>query len=422
MQQTLRGFVTGAFLVVYLALAACGESSTPPIPESDASTDVPVADAAVSQDPPVTADASSLGDASFDAALLPPDFATEGPLPVGHARIVITDRTGTRKLPVQLWYPAQESARAGAATGVGIESFEGAGTPERATLEALVSAAPATCTRKVQHSVPNVPPTLPTSGLLPLVVFSHCHNCVRFSQAVIAERLASHGIAMAAPDHVTNTIYDHAAELDEAFLKVRASDIGSVLDTLLSPTSMEVPDALRGHFDPARVGGLGHSFGAITIGRVLRDDPRVKAGFVIAAPFDSPMLSGAKPSDIQRPLFFLLAREDNSITEVGNFFIRSNFKQATPPAWLAEVADTGHWSFSDIAGMKSDFAPGCGEGKRQTVLGGPKFNYLGNELARGIAQRYAAAFFGYTLLGDERAHALLDQASPQDTVTLQARK
>jgi hypothetical protein len=220
---------------------------------------------------------------------------------------------------------------------------------------------------------------------------------------------------------VNDTIYDASASLGEAFLEVRASDIYSVLDVVLDPTSTEVPEALRGHFDASRVGGFGHSFGGVTMARVLRDDARVTAGFIMTAPINTPILSGSPPADLHHPLFFMLAREDNSIMEIGNFFLRRNFQRANPPAWLAQVADAGHWSFSDIAGMTPAFAPGCGQGTRQTEPGVP-FTYLDNDLARSIAQRYVAAFFALTLLDDQSALLTLDVATPPDIVTLTMRQ
>lgn len=397
------------------ALVACGSDSAPP---SQSAADLDAGGVI----PSVVQDASAVDPVDAAIAEPPPvDFGAEGPYPVGHVRFTVTYADGGRTLPVQVWYPAQESARAIAQAGVGLETLEPAGSSERATLAALVAAAPESCTRKIVHSAPDAAPAFPATGALPLVVFSHCHNCLRLSEAVVAERLASQGIAMAAPDHVSNTIYDGTAQLGAPFLAVRAHDISAVLDALLAPDSAEVPASLRGHFDATRVGAFGHSFGALTTGRVLQDDARVKSGFIMAAPIDTLVVTGAKPASVSQPALFMVAREDNSITEIGNQLIRSNYHDKKAPAWLVQVADAGHWSFSDIAGMTSAFAAGCGQGKRQTELFGGTFDYLANDLARSIAQRYVGAFFGYTLLNDAQAGVILGEPNPDGIVTVDTR-
>src|SRR5262245_22638431 len=59
---------------------------------------------------------------------------------VGTQRLVL-DVSASRRVPVQLWYPAVESARAEAESGHPVVEFEPEGSPERATLERLTRAA-----------------------------------------------------------------------------------------------------------------------------------------------------------------------------------------------------------------------------------------------------------------------------------------
>lgn len=365
-----------------------------------------------------TADGSSTGDPPSE-----PDYGQPGPHPVGHARIVIDDAAGTRALPVEIWYPADAAAAMEAEAGVPLAELEPPG-PERDVLAALVAAAPVGCTRTRTRSAADAMPAA-TAAPYPLVVFSHCHECVRFSSFSIAERLASHGFAVAAVDHVDNTLYDAQAgtgvAISSEFLAVRATDVGRVLDVLLDPAAPEVPPDLAGRFDPTRVGAMGHSFGAVTTGRVLQDDDRVRAGIAIAAPVESPFLPGVSLAAIDEPLMMMLAQEDNSILEPGNNLLRSNFAAANPPAWLVEFADAGHWSYSDVCGLVAAFDPGCGEGERQTRPGTP-FTYLDNELARDTAATYAARFFAAHLRDEAAADAALDVAEPAEIVTVSVRR
>lgn len=105
-----------------------------------------------------------------------------------------------------------------------------------------------------------------------------------------------------------------------------------------------------------------------------------------------------------------VAVEDNSITEFGNMAIRQNFSDANSPAWKLEFADTGHFAFSDLAGLSDDFAAGCGEGERQTD--GTPFVYADPFEVRRLAAGRITAFFALHLLGDDEALAQLEAEHP----------
>jgi predicted dienelactone hydrolase len=333
---------------------------------------------------------------------------------VGHERFTLEDTVRGRSLQVQVWYPADEGARAAADEGVPLPELLPEG-PERDALVALIAQAPERCTSRRTRSAPGA---APADGVFPVVLFSHCSGCLRFSSLTVAERLASHGIAVVAPDHAGGTLFDaqagQLAAIGDEFLGVRAGDLRAVLDAVLDPAHPSVPGALRGRLDGSRVGVMGHSYGAATAGKVLQDDPRFRAGFVMAAP--PAFLGGVEMKQIQAPVFLLLAGEDNSIGAVGNNLIRSNFKDAPGPAWLAEVTDAGHWSFSDICALTPSLQPGCGEGKRQSDKS--DFTYLDIDTGRGIAASYAAAFFAWTLLQRPEAEGYLGIARPETQVTL----
>ncbi len=351
-------------------------------------------------------------DAGTDAGF----FDVRGPFAVGSARTVIDNRDGGRALPVELWYPATKAAEAEAAAGFPVEQFEEGA--RRIQLAAWVSQAPEQCTPRLAHSARDATPA-PATEPWPLLVFSHCTECFRFSLHSIAERLASHGFVVAAPDHVDNTRFDATAPLSNAFLAVRADDVSRVLDSLLDANASQVPSSLRGKLDPAKVGVVGHSFGAVTAGKVVERDARVRGGFLIAAPVDSPFLNSGSLAAITRPLSYLLALEDNSISYVGNGFIRDNFTKGPKPSWLIEVKDAGHWTFSDIAGLGGAYLPGCGAGMRDPD--GGVFTYLDNGLGRRIAQRSVTAWAAQLLRNDGEAAAALSIGDPANTVTVRRR-
>ncbi len=335
-----------------------------------------------------------------------------GPYPVGNRTISVLNADEGRVLDVELWYPAP--------TGPTQSILDFAlSENERSSLATLLEAVPAVCTRRDTASSA-APDPVATPAKLPLVIFSHCFNCTRYSAFSLAERLASHGILVAAPDHAMNTLFDSGAMLNVAFLATRASDVMAVLDELLIANSQALPEALQGRIDASRVGVAGHSYGAVTAGKVLQDDARFKAGLIIAAPVESPVFPGVEMANIEEPLLFMLAVEDNSIGALGNTVLRANFEAAASPAWKVEIADAGHWSFTDIAGIAPEFNAGCGEGVRQTVPG-ETFTYLDNVLAREITAAYGVRFFASQLLGDDAAGLALGESTNPGVVEVQVK-
>lgn len=388
-----------------LALGACAKAE--PSAAADATT---TADSAED-----TTAADAQADGAVDTSAPAEDWRVDGPHPVGHANFVLTDAKRTRTLPVTVWYPAADSAKAAADKGTSLADFYPVDSPEHVTMTALLSKAPA-CVRPLARSAASAPPW---GQKWPLIAFSHCHTCMRFENTTMMERLASHGIAVIAPDHTGNTVFDGlagtSAALGAAFLQVRADDIRFVVDQILDPQNPAIPEVVRGKINPDLVAALGHSFGGVTTGKVIQDDTRFKAGFALAVPIATPILPGVDMAQIHVPVGFLLAQEDNSILEVGNTFIRQNFADANPPVWLLEVADAGHFSFADVAGLTDFFDAGCGQGERMADQS--KFTYLDNTTARALAARIVGAFFGRTLLGQAAAEEPLMAAEPVGVVT-----
>lgn len=349
------------------------------------------------------------------------DYTVAGPHPVGNSTVTLTDKARNRSLRVEIWYPADESARDVAAIGAPVAEFATEGA-ERDQLAALVEDAPKPCTSERTGSARDAAPD--GTGVWPVVTFSHCYNCTRFSTFSIAERLASHGFAVVAPDHTGGTLADQlagtAAPLDTDSLATRAADISFTLDRVLDDQAAELPEPLRGRFDATRVGAFGHSFGGVTTGLVLMNDTRPRAGLALAVPMENPLLPGVTVSSLHVPLFFLLATEDNSIGALGNTVINQNYTSANKPVWKVDVQDAGHWSVTNICNIVPEFQPGCGDGKRQ--LHGEPFTYVDIDVARGIAQAYTTAFFAAILNDDDAGRAYIGTSEPKDVVTATSRE
>lgn len=323
-------------------------------------------------------------------AEVPEDHSALGPYGVRHE--LITVEVGDRSLPTSLWLPAQGSA-------------------ETADIVTLLGGAHAESWRELLAAAPEGCPstTVPGSGTAaeaeggpwPLVVVSHCHECTRASKARISAHLASHGIASVAPDHVGNTLWDMDTEdalpLDTSTLAVREADLIGLLDAALA-------GELGADFDPEAVGVMGHSFGSVTAGRLAQDDPRVRAAVGLAAPMENPLLAGVDMEAIEVPVLLLEAEEDNSITELGNELILANADEAAGGAVLAQVADAGHWSLSDLCGLVDAFSAGCGSAPRQTDPS-ETVDYPDPSEVRAGTAALVTAFFAAELQGDDGAVA-----------------
>ena len=106
-----------------------------------------------------------------------------------------------------------------ATTTRGLAAF-GVGEAQQALLSAWLADAPSDCVRS--EAVDNEA-IEPAASLHPLVVLSHCHECVRFGPARIAERLASHGFIVAAPDRVGATAFEGEDGTSTASTRTRCS-------------------------------------------------------------------------------------------------------------------------------------------------------------------------------------------------------
>ena len=326
----------------------------------------------------------------------PADYSAPGPASVGVMTTSLTDSSRGRTLPVEIWYPI---ATSGAASPV--IDFE-TDPDRRAALLPLLEAAPAECVAKTTRATRDAPAS---AGEYPVILYSHCYTCTRWSAHVVMERLASHGFVVVAPDHIGDTLFDslNLAEspLDDTLVDVREADIRFVLDRVLAGDVL--PAGVTAN--ASRVGMLGHSIGSVTAGRVAQNDARIAAVVGLAAPMENVLIGQVSIESITVPVGMLVATEDNSVGEVGNLFIRENFSKANPPAYKMEIIDAGHWSVTNIAGLTKGFSPGCGDGIRQT--NGEPFTYVPVDAANDDAATFVTAFFAGHLLGDAAGLELL---------------
>jgi predicted dienelactone hydrolase len=325
-----------------------------------------------------------------------PDYTASGPASVGVTTASLTDSSRGRTLSVETWYPITASG-----TASDVIDFEA--DPDRnAALAPLLDAAPVECVARTTNATRDA---AATAGEYPVILYSHCYTCTRWSAHAVMERLASHGFIVVAPDHEGDTLFDRldeaASDLDNTLVDVREADIRFVLDQVLSGDALPEGATANG----SQVGMLGHSIGSVTAGRVAQNDSRIAAVAGLAAPMENVLYGEVLIESITMPLALLQANEDNSIMEAGNFFIRENFGKANTPAYKLDIVDAGHWSVTNIAGLAPFYAPGCGDGTRQ--IGGAPFTYVSVDAANGYTATFVTAFFAGHLLDEPTALELL---------------
>ena len=315
---------------------------------------------------------------------------------IGVATTSVTDASRERTLPVEVWYPSDSSGG-----GSSVLDFE-QDRARRDALGMLLESAPEGCVARVTNATRD---SQPVAGTYPLIVYTHCYTCTRWSAHAIIERLVSEGFVVVSADHEGDTLWDqldgNASLLDDALVDSREADVRFLLDRVLAgevlPSGVSV--------DPASIGILGHSIGSVTAGRVAQNDDRFSAVLGMAAPMES-VFSGVSIEDITIPLGLIEATEDNSIGEAGNLFIQDNFENANTPAYKLDIVDAGHWSVTNIAEITEDYKPGCGDDLRQT--NGEAFTYVPVDEANDYTASFVAAFFESQLLSDPDALELLE--------------
>ncbi len=265
----------------------------------------------------------------------------------------------------------------------------------------------------------------------PVLVFSHGNTGLRFQSVFLTERLATRGWVVVAPDHKFNTYIDYDdAKLGEVMFR-RPGDIAASFDWL-ADVAAGPGGPLEGCVDPqAGYAVAGHSFGGFTSAAVagavidpvavaaycaghygwlcsevadwaaqhpgeLADlgDPRAWASVPMAPAGYEALVGGL--DQIAIPGLVLGGTMDTTTSmaaQVGPIFEGWGGR----PAYLGELADAGHYSFSNAC----DLVPTFDDCEPPFIEGAE---------AHAIINTVTAAFLGQAL-GDDR---YADWLPPQD--------
>jgi len=329
------------------------------------------------------------------------------------------DPADKRKLPVQVWYPADAAP----------------GAPRASYVETPAEFGPSSPLKALEHVKTNAVAAAPVANAerkYPVLIYSHGAGWPRFSGTFVTEQLASHGYVVFGVDHPgmdqTVLFSDGTAfradtlggpTPDPKDLRAFAAQSVEFLNTIAFPIWIEdsrfvlnqiealdrAPGPFHGRLDLDRIGMLGWSFGGAAAIEMLRTDPRVKA----AVNHDGRLFGGAMTSPVTRPFMLFHHGIDNAAAgpEANRAVAReqaalirgldSTARALATADWYdVTIAKTNHGHFSDLPLFMALF-------QDTTLLAGRR----GHE----IIDAYTLAFFDQYLRG--RQSPLLAAPSAQ---------
>jgi dienelactone hydrolase len=268
-----------------------------------------------------------------------------GPHRVG-VRTVQVHRADGTALPVEVWYPA---------------AGEPGGEHDEYDLIPGIASGSQAAERDAA----------PLSATGPLLVFSHGMAGHRRQSTFLCTHLASHGMVVAAPDHVGNTLPEMLPlflPLDEAGLEAamirsagdRPEDLRLVVDRLLADPPVPI--------DERRVGLCGHSFGGWTVLQATASDDRITSvvGLAAGGGRDGGEDVAAAFLDLTwgRPVATLLiaADGDSVLPLAGMRDLAERIAGAGSPCELIVLARTDHYHFCDGAEAQHELVRGLQNG------------------------------------------------------------
>ncbi|HWC78168.1 MAG TPA: hypothetical protein VG778_11935 [Blastocatellia bacterium] len=353
-----------------------------------------------------------------------PDPMGPGTFPVGITRTVFVDSSRTdnftkepRTLVTEIWYPAEDDARNQPKNKYS-DFIPGGVTP---VLETVLKQTYRVGVAEIDKMYWNdaVRDAKVRKGRFPLVVFSHGNGGTRHQNTFWCDYLASHGYIVVSADHTGNArmtvingkliLYQNSERLRSA--EDRPRDVSFLLDKMIE-WDKGADKRFAGRIDTGKAAVTGMSFGSMTAVWVADKDPRFKV--VIG-------MSGERGehTNLTIPTLRMLGTEDTTLGAPGNAIIRAQHARHTGPAYLLELKDGGHFSFTDMFKVNKNFGDGIGKGKRRDTK--EPFDFTSMETTYKIVNSYSVAFLGYHLKGQKEYGAFLGRNHWPDVLIWEAR-
>jgi dienelactone hydrolase len=262
-----------------------------------------------------------------------------GRFAVGVRRFELRDSARHRLFPSEVWYPA---------------ALHYAGqdlAPE--TQDCFTAGSKLSNTPRRQMAVRDA---IAQPGAYPLIIFSHHSGGHRRAATFLCTHLSSHGYVVAALDHsevVAQELARPKSETEEqkkarwqAVIASRVPDVRFLLDQLLNDAVWKSEARL----DPARIGIVGHSFGAWTALAAPEVEPRIRVAVALAPGGASNPRPGILPVNLsfawtrEVPALYLVAENDVPLPLAG---MRELFERAPAPKQMVILRRADHLHFID---------------------------------------------------------------------------
>jgi dienelactone hydrolase len=181
-------------------------------------------------------------------------------------------------------------------------------------------------------------------GPFPMLMYSHGYSSARSEATRVAQRLASHGYIVVAPDFPLTSMLANGGSPDVNDAANQPGDVTFLIDKMLA-ASADVKHLLANAIDKERIGALGVSLGGLTTLLATYHprfhDPRIKAAMPIAA------LSSFFTAEFYktRSVPLLLVHGDNDAFIDYETNARRAFMRAGASARLITVARGSHAAF-----------------------------------------------------------------------------
>ena len=301
--------------------------------------------------------------------------APNGPYSVGTSSFYWTDTSRqetlspentnlSRRLMVQVWYPAESGQKSRKSTYLNGISLAGKIIAQKLGGVSFVFNHLELAKTNAWLDVP----LLKTETSYPVIVFSHGWTGFRTQNTHQAEELASQGYIVFAPDHTYGallTIFpdneiilnnpdllpDEVSEeeLDEARHKLGeawSGDLYFVFDQIERLNSGEIDSQFKGLLDIDKLGVFGHSTGGGAAVEACWNDSRCKAGLAMDAwlqPYSEEM-----PEDGLRVPFLFMESENWQENEENAQLFTELYENSQNDTYLLKISHTKHYDFADI--------------------------------------------------------------------------
>ncbi|MBC8346567.1 MAG: dienelactone hydrolase family protein [Candidatus Marinimicrobia bacterium] len=266
-----------------------------------------------------------------------------------------------RQIMVQFWYPGQKIKKAKRSHYLDRLDIRAKTMGDAGNFPGfLVNHLALTKTNSFIDLKPN-----PVPAPFPIIIISHGITGMRHIHTSLAEKLASHGYVVIAPDHSYDanltifpdgSIADYRSDItgdpDSVLIRriqinTRADDIRFIIDQLERIQSAELTHPLNGYLNLDKIGLTGHSYGGGTSVLASLQDTRIRATSNLDG-WMSPVPKTAIDAGLHQPFLFI-GRPSWDDSDYPNNYSDADkiIKNNKGPSFKIIIKETQHLNFTD---------------------------------------------------------------------------